>query len=141
MKKNMTIAVMVVSLVFASLVFVNATASNVLRVNVPFTFQVGKTTMPAGTYVVEIQRTSSASALGTMVVIRTLDGKTRQLFGSQPANASSNRASLTFNKYADTYFLSSVDSFDLGCKLYKSPSEKEMASKANAHQTVAVTAE
>jgi len=141
MKKNLTMALVVVSLVFASVLFVNATASTILKVNVPFAFQVGKATLPAGEYILEIQRVSSGSALGTALVVRTQDGKTHQMVSSRPSNELNGRASLTFNKYANTYFLSSVDSFGVGCELSKTRAEKEIATRAHAFEAVSVAAE
>jgi len=141
MKKNLTMTVVLVCLVFASTLFVSAMTSTVLRVNVPFAFQVGKKSLPAGEYLVEINRASSGSALGTAVIVRTWDGKTRELVSARPSNEKNGRASLTFNKYSNTYFLASVDSYGLGCELSKSKAEKEMATQSHASEPVSVAAE
>jgi len=141
MRKNLMITAVVVSLVFVSMLCVNAMSSTILRVNVPFAFQVGKATLPAGEYIVEIQRATSASALGTSLAIRTQDGKTYQTANSRPAHEVTNRASLTFNKYSNTYFLANVGSYGVGCELNKSRYEKEIATKAHAFEAVSVAAE
>ncbi len=141
MKKNLTMALVVVSVVFASVLSVSAMNSEVLKVNVPFAFQVGQTSLPAGEYIVELERLSNASALGTAVVIRTPDGKTSQRISARPAPGANNQASLTFNKYANTYFLANVDSYGIGCELNKSKAEREIATKAHAFQAVSVAAE
>jgi len=141
MKKNLMMTAVVVSLVFVSMLCVNAMTSTVLKVNVPFAFQVGKASLPAGEYIVEIQRASSASALGTSLVIRTKDGKTRKMIGTRPASELNNGASLTFNKYSNTYFLANVDSYGVGCELSKSRLEKELATKSHAFEAVSVAAE
>ncbi len=141
MKKNLKITVAVVSLVFASMSFASAADSTILRVNVPFAFQAGKVSLPAGEYIVEIQRASNGSALGTALTIRTPDAKTHYLVSSRPAYDVTDRASLTFNKYGNAYFLTSVDSFGVGCELNKSAAEKEMAGKAHASPAVSVAAE
>jgi hypothetical protein len=140
-KKNLTMVLAVVSVVFASVMFVAAADSELLKVNVPFTFQVGKATLPAGEYIVEIQRASNASALGSALVVRTSDGKTYQMVSSRAARGVNDRAMLTFNKYSNTYFLAHVDSYGIGCELSKSKAEKEIAAKARAFEAVSVTAE
>lgn len=141
MKKNLMMALVVVCLVFASTLFVTAMSSDILKVNVPFAFQVGKTSLPAGEYIVEIQRASSASAIGTALVIRTQDGRTSELIGARPTHRINDRAYLTFNKYSNTYFLAGVDSYGLGCEVSKSKAEKEIATKAHAFEAVSVAAE
>ncbi len=141
MKKNLTMALVVVFLVFASMLFVTAMSSVILKVNVPFAFQVGKASLPAGEYIVEIQRASSASALGTALVVRTPDGRTREMVGARPGQGADNRASLTFNKYADNYFLANVESFGLRSDLSKTKAEKEIAAKARAFEAVSFAAE
>jgi len=141
MKKNLTMTLVVVSVVFASALFVSANSSELLKVNVPFAFQVGQTSLPAGEYIVELGRLSNASALGTALVIRTPDGKTSQRVGTRPAPGANNQASLTFNKYANTYFLSNVESYGIGCELSKTKAEREIATKAHAFQAVSVAAE
>lgn len=141
MKKNVTVAVAMVSVLFASVLFVSAMSSEILKVNVPFAFQVGQASLPSGEYVVEIQRASTASALGTKVVVRTLDGKTYQMVTARPAKGANSQATLTFNKYANTYFLAAVDSYGLGCEVSKTKAEKEIASKAHSFEAVSVAAE
>ncbi len=141
MKKNLTMTLVVVSLVFASVLFVSAESSGILKVNVPFAFQVGQTSLPAGDYIVELGRLSNASALGTALIVRTADGKAFQRIGARPALGANNQASLTFNKYANTYFLANVDSYGIGCELNKSKAEKEIATRASAFQAVSVAAE
>ncbi|RPI27671.1 MAG: hypothetical protein EHM61_07710 [Acidobacteria bacterium] len=141
MKKNMLVLAVVVSVVLISGLCLNAMTSTVLRVNVPFAFHIGKTTLPAGNYILEMDRATSASALGTAVTLRTIDGKTQLRTASMPGYGAKSGASLTFNRYANSYFLATVESYGLGCQLRKSKAEKEVAAKAAPFQRASVAAE
>jgi len=142
MKKNLLLSAAVVALIFASAVYSNAMVTTILRVNVPFAFQVGKTQVPAGAYVVQIERATSSSALGTALRLTTMDGKSQFRVVATPGNyRAATRAALTFNKYADSYFLASVDSYGLGCQVSKSKIEKEVAAKMQPAERASVAAE
>ncbi|RPJ86669.1 MAG: hypothetical protein EHM18_05025 [Acidobacteria bacterium] len=142
MKKNITALAVVVSLVLGSALYLNAMISTAFRVNVPFAFQMDKTAFPAGTYIVKLDRASSASALGTIVTLRTLDGKIQLRAVSAPGYyGPRSKAGLTFNRYANSYFLTTVRIEGLGCHLSKSKAEKEIAAKFHPSQRTLAAAE
>ena len=106
-----------------------------LEAQIPFQFHVGKTTLPAGTYV--IHRLDNND--GTVMQISKKDGTMSALFDveSTQANSTPEKTELIFNKYGDRYFLSEM--FDEGnpdgSRVYASRDEK-MASK-QSESTVA----
>jgi len=132
-----------VSLALTSAVYLGAASSETLKVNIPFAFHVDKKVLPAGTYTVRIDRATSMSALGTALVIQTPDGKIWHRITTTPGYRSglTGQASLTFNRYADSYFLSSVESFSVTCELRRSSAEKEMAARMNPLEKASVAAE
>ena len=84
-----------------------AEASEPMKVNVPFAFSVGNTTLPSGRYLVE--REDSAPSV---LRIQNLDGSHTSMFvltnpsgGVDPAG---DHPSLTFTRTGDTYHLSDV---------------------------------
>jgi len=144
MKRALLTAVFVVVVTLASMVLTQAGVSPVLSVNVPFSFTVGKATLPAGHYTVQLDRISSGTALGTCLVVRNDDRAVVQRIKTLPNRSGELRsgASLLFHKYGDSYFLAEVQSYGLGCELTQSPAEKEMASRpSQGGGTVAVAAE
>jgi hypothetical protein len=97
-----------------------------LKVNIPFAFQVGNKTMPAGEYSIQrvsdgdgriqlIRRTdSSASAMAPTLLVDAKDGKSESV--------------LVFHKYGNSYFLSEIWTGESqGRQLFKSEREKELA--------------
>jgi hypothetical protein len=94
-------------------------------VKVPFAFQAGDKTLPAGTYTVKRQ--------GEAVRIRDTSGHDASVI----SNAITNRAKgvaneLTFNHYGNTYFLSEVcwSDYSTARGLQKSPAEEKLAKGA-----------
>jgi hypothetical protein len=74
-----------------------------MTVEVPFAFAAGKTTLPAGTYVVK------ALAANTLLV-RSLDGEHASIVTTisvEPAG-DLGRSEVAFNRYGDSYFLAQV---------------------------------
>ena len=93
-----------------------------LVVKVPFAFQAGEKTLPAGTYT--LKRTGEA------VRIRDASGHDTSVI----SNAISNRAKgvaneLTFSHYGSTYFLSEVcwSDYSTARGIQKSPAEEKLA--------------
>jgi hypothetical protein len=97
----------------------------VLTVDVPFSFQVGKDTMPAGTYKIRqnvqngaVTVAEDAGSYTVMTLSNTI--QTAQI----PA-----KGKLVFRRYGSTYFLSQIwtGGYDLGRQLSASKAEREMA--------------
>jgi len=79
-----------------------------IRANIPYSFVVNNTTLPAGKYVIQVLN-SNASDL-SLLEIRSANGKTTVLFETDPVTVPglAPRTELVFDKIGDTYFLSKV---------------------------------
>ena len=123
MKKQVLILSVVAALATAN---VYAQETNRLKVDVPFSFHVGKSTMPAGQYDVR----TNASAQGNLM-LRSADCKSIVNVAARPAQAkaSHDRGMLVFNHYNGEYFLSEVWNAGTtsGAELNKSKRELEIA--------------
>jgi hypothetical protein len=81
--------------------------SNVtIRTNVPYSFVVGDTTLPAGLYTIRYAGYEDLNVLE----IRSVTSKTAVFFDTEPVSVKNARGTteLVFNKIGDTYFLSQV---------------------------------
>jgi hypothetical protein len=93
-------------------------------------------------YIVEIDRVSPGSALGSTLVVRSQDGNIWHRVGAMPGAGYrvGPGARLIFNKYGKNYFLSSVESYGYECWLRKSAAEKEFARLHKGHMMASVAA-
>jgi hypothetical protein len=116
--------------VFALTIFAGEAHAQIvgdLDANIPFPFEVGNKTFPAGNYRIHVL---DDATLATME-ISSMDGRTSALFEVYESDAKSTPAQseLTFNKYGDHYFLAKV--FDegnpSGSELIKSRDEKQIS--------------
>ena len=83
---------------------VHAQAPSKVKVNIPFEFSAGKTTLPAGMY--SIKRMS-----GNNVTLRSEDGKSSVILNAPVTNSSSDPNAverLVFERYGDQYALSQI---------------------------------
>jgi hypothetical protein len=135
MKKNLFILVALTCVVLGSF-YLTASTTSVVRANIPFAFTVGKSYLPAGTYIVEFERLGSGAALGTCMVIKSESGKVYERVPSLPVSESEikGQANLVFTKYANNYFLTRVESNGLASELKTSPAEKEMKARMNVKE-------
>jgi hypothetical protein len=95
-----------------------------IHVSIPFDFSVGEKSFAAGEY--NVQRPQPGS-----LAIQSADGRARMattVHRSAPNNKPG-IATLTFNRYADRYFLSRVSEYDSGWELAHSAVEKELIAK------------
>ena len=110
-----------------------------LEADVPFQFHVGKTTLPAGRYMIHELEGSEL----TVMQISSADGKLSALFNveSSQAKTTPEKSELIFNKYGDRYFLSEMHDEGIvdGSRLSPSRDEKR-ASKENGADMAYVTA-
>jgi hypothetical protein len=112
-----------------------------VRANVPFSFSVGDTTLPTGTYSIGA---ISSDAKTLLVQAR---GGSGMMVSSNAAESltPASKTKLVFNRYRDQYFLAEiwVEGATLGRRLPKSSREKELAKELAAdltHQRVEVVA-
>jgi hypothetical protein len=96
-----------------------------VEVQVPFSFRVGDSIMPAGSYSVDHSRHTS------ILLIRSTDGKSSATVMTNATQAKDVRTQdqLVFNRYGDEYFLSQVwrSGYSLGRQLVPTHSERELA--------------
>ena len=105
-----------------------------LQADVPFQFHVGATELPAGRYSIQVLDDSDL----TMMKISSADGSKSALFSvvAAQANSDPNKSELTFNKYGDSYFLSTMfeEGNPDGSELIQSRDEKNIAKNASETQ-------
>ena len=104
MKKYLTLTIAI--MMFLAVVTVTAeaqvSASRQISARIPFAFNVGSKTLPAGEYTVKVLNPNSDRSV---LQIRSKDGKLSALVqtnGIKSENADA--AKLVFNRYSDTYF-------------------------------------
>lgn len=99
----------------------NAQINSNLRADVPFSFMVGSTAMPAGDYgVVLTDRIANLSG----------QGEDAGIVG-QAAHNDATTAKLVFHKYGNQYFLAEVWTDSKGLVLAESAAEKEIRASAD----------
>ena len=133
MKKQLMFLSVLAALATAS---VNAQEANKLKVDVPFSFHVGNSTMPAGEYDV---RTNGVAP--GVLMLRSSDSKAIMNIVSIPAQTrdSRDKGKLVFNHYHGEYFLSEVwnAGTNTGALLKKTRRELEIArSEQDGDQSV-----
>jgi hypothetical protein len=122
--KSFVVVMLAVSLVSLT---AQAQSANQLKANIPFSFVIGNQTLPAGEYTVRyVNQNSGKSAL----LFKSVDGRTSRIVNMNAAQTSRAeiKASLVFNQYGDSYFLSEVwtGSDQYGLSLPKSSAERRM---------------
>lgn len=110
---------------------------NTLTADIPFSFVVSGTTMPAGTYTVEHLQSPN------VIRLRQLQGNNFAVtVGHTVQGERYPEAELQFNAYDNRYFLSEIWGFgSVGKKLNKSDAEREWAQIAASRQRAEVMLE
>ncbi len=107
-----------------------------LKVTVPFSFEAGRTLLPAGQYSIE-----RMNLPGTLL-IRNLENSEAIYVRVIPAenNREDLRARLVFNKYGDRYFLAQIWNGGglTGAELPKSRQEREMSASVRPERVLLV---
>jgi len=109
--------------------------------NVPFTFVVGKTTLPAGKYQI-----SAFPDTPGLIEIRGVNGSPSVVVEAENMEATAERdrakSELVFNKVGDKYFLSQVwvAGNDTGSALVKSRMEKRLEGEGNKSERHSIAA-
>jgi len=117
------VAALLLSLVATSICYAQQT---VLAVNIPFAFQVGNHTLPAGEYVVQ----SCPTGTENMQLIRRIGGDASMFLLSIAVDSKAGKSEpqLIFNRYGQSYFLAQIwTGASQGRQLSKSDREKEVA--------------
>ena len=122
--KGFTMLVLVAVLAFSTAVASGqSNNANKLSANIPFEFNVGYKTMPAGEYTVQ-----TVVSAGDALLIKSTDANTSALRLSEATSRTKDKrhARLVFNRYGDRYFLAEVWNGvdDIGRQLLKSEEER-----------------
>jgi hypothetical protein len=104
MKKQITVALLGLALMFAMVVTASARDAGTMRIYVPFDFNAGGKQLHAGSYTVRRARTDGESAL----VIRSEDGRNAAIVITNSGGAPASRATMSFRQYGERYFLAEV---------------------------------
>jgi hypothetical protein len=117
-----------------------------IRANIPYSFVVNNTTLPAGTYVITVVDPYASDL--SVLEIRSANGKTAVLFETDPVTVLglARQTELVFDKIGDTYFLSRVflKGNEGGNQLLKSKTQQrleENGSIAESHSIAASPAQ
>ena len=115
--------------------FALAQANSVLTANIPFDFNAGRSTLPAGQYTISTDLTSRC------LHIREVHDREQAIVITMPANApsSADQSQLTFRVYGGKHYLASVWNGRMGTgrSLLKTSAERE-AEMAGIQPTTAV---
>jgi hypothetical protein len=122
--KGFTMLVLVAVLAFSTAIASGQSANaNKVSANIPFEFNVGYKTMPAGEYTVQTVVTA-----GDALLIKSADATISALRLSEATSRIKDKkhARLVFNRYGDRYFLAEVWNGvdDIGRQLLKSSDER-----------------
>ena len=129
--KSRVFAVLAVAVIGVALALPLAAQTSVLKANIPFEFNLSGNVMPAGEYVFHM------SAGSVVLRLNNFDANAGALSMGVPASVrNTNGASITFNRYGDTYFLSSVVNGYIGAGFQAaiSKSERELARTTTAQK-------
>jgi len=140
MKKWMTGFLCTMTLAALGATGVFAQSYPLMRVNIPFAFEIGDHQLPPGTYVV-----SESGAAGSLLSVRGINVEVSGIFNTMPAEPNRGIGSdpqLRFHKYGDKYYLSSVwlGSDYMGRQVFKSKHERESMAMTNTPATEVVAA-
>jgi hypothetical protein len=110
-------------------------AQGPIHITVPFDFTVGSKSLAAGQY--EVRQIAPL-----VLAIQSADGRSNIMTQGNAADPTAPRgkATLTFNKYGDRYFLFQVSDYGHGWELPKSSAEKELIAKRASPRPVTVAA-
>ena len=130
------IAVSLLFLLFGSLTASAQSSPFLIRIQVPFDFQIGKNVLPAGKYIVRrdsqnpqiLQIQSTEQKISAFFLAGTCSPSKQQL-----------KASLVFNEYEGKHFLSDVKFSENGpaYSLIQSKTEHKLSQAARAHGQMA----
>ena len=143
MRKFFHIPLTIVVLAGILVVGAQAQTSSARKViaHIPFTFNAGKTTLPAGKYTVTVVNPSSDRKI---LQIRSLDGRSNAMVLTTDSNANvSDKAKLVFERYGDRYVFAQAQMADasLAAVRSKDRGEKNAVAKGIKKSVVVIVAE
>lgn len=126
MKKKVIQICSLVALVVGLMVSAQAQIGTQYRAHIPFDFNVGNQTLPAGDYTISL--TNPMRFVDVLTIRDTKSGKAQIV--TLLASSSSDRSQLsklTFNRYDDQYFLAEVNSPTVRGKFRRAKTEARLA--------------
>jgi hypothetical protein len=108
MKRYLGFAIAIATFVVLVTITAQAQAigSQTVRASIPFAFNVGKSELPAGEYMITVLNPSSDRKV---LQIRSADGRSSAIINTTGVSANiSDKAKLVFNRYGAQYFFSEV---------------------------------
>jgi hypothetical protein len=135
MKKHSRILVAITFLLGLG-VAANAETHTELNVTLPFEFVVGKTTLPAGNYIV---KRISDQPFDVLMITSYDNGTSVFVNPVEMENASAYKPNVSFSKVGDQHFLSGIQTADYVYNFHVSRSVA-LAAAAKPHDTVSVSA-
>jgi hypothetical protein len=142
MKKLFNISLMIIMLTGVLAVSAHAQTSGAQRViaSIPFAFNVGKTTLPAGKYTITVLNPASDRKT---LQIRSLNGRASAIvLTTTSSGRASDTAKLVFERYGDQYVFAQaqMDETTLAALRTKERGDKQVA-KARKKSIVVIAAE
>jgi hypothetical protein len=145
MRKHFNIPLAIIILVGIVGVGAQAQTSSAQKViaSIPFDFNVGKTTLPAGKYTITVVNPSSDRKV---LQIRSLSGRSSALALTMTNSVSaSEKSKLVFERYGDRYVFAQAqmagDATSLAAVRHKERSEKNAMAKASRKSVIVIVAE
>ena len=137
---SLTIAIIVVTAVFALNAEAQTSGSQRMRANIPFAFSVGEKTLPAGVYTLSVVNPSSDRQA---LQIRSQNGRFSAIVQTSAVSAHQiNATKLVFRRYGDHYFFAQIEVAGDATALVASRSRSERAARralARGSQSTIVT--
>lgn len=142
MKKTVFVLLSVCALISVGALGAFARSDSPVTVKIPFAFYAGDQYMPAGQYVFQFP-TGNGFATGTMVKLTSVDFEYCQHMLSRRVEGVTTDTDfhVTFTKYGDVYFLSSVRDSEFGATIHPAKMEKQLARERAAGSGTASTVE
>ena len=145
MKKFFNIPLAIMMLLAVLVVGAHAQTSSAQKMiaSIPFTFNAGKTILPAGKYTITVVNPSSDRKI---LQIRSLDGhESVMVLTTTNSVTASEKTKLVFDRYGDRYVFSQAqlagDSTSLAAVRHKEPAEKNVTAKVNKKSAIVIVAE
>lgn len=139
MKNRLTLTITIMMLVAAAAITAEAQVfgSTQMRVRIPFGFNVGNRTLPAGDYTVTVLNPNSDRRV---LRLRSKDGRSSAVIQTNGAESNATAdAKLVFNRYGDAYFFAQAqmagDSTRLTAVKTKAERHKEREIARNGSKT------
>ena len=121
MKRFFYISLIVI--VFPCVLAINAHAQSKLNANIPFAFNAGKTTLPAGRYTITVLNPSSDQKI---LQIRSLDGRSSAVVLTNRIFCNAiEKSKLVFERYGDRYVFAQAQMEDDAIMLQAVKSKKK----------------